>query len=239
MSTLILVRHGQASFFSDDYDRLSPLGEEQSRILGRHWARVGLVPDEIYAGTLRRQTGTAEAAGEAMRAAGRPWPGLRTFEGFNEYDADAVMKSLLPELLERDPKYGRLNDEMKAAVEPRDRYRTFHRLLEAVMSVWAAGEYESAGVPSWTGFRDGVREGLRRVMESGGGGRTVAVFTSGGPIGIGVQTALRAPDQTALDLNWRVHNCATSVFTFGGGRVSLDRFNDISHLEDPKFQTYR
>lgn len=239
MSTLILVRHGQASFFSDDYDRLSPLGEEQSRMLGRHWAKIGITPDEIHSGTLRRQVRTAEMTGEGMREAGLPWPGLQTFEGFNEYNADEILKHLLPELKERDADFGKLEDEMKAATEPRDRYRTFHRLLEAVMTVWASGEYDSDGAPSWTEFRDGVRDGLRRIMASGGGGRTVAVFTSGGPVGIGVQTALRAPDQTALDLNWRVRNAAISTFTFGGGRVSLDSFNDITHLGDPKFHTYR
>ena len=35
MSELVLVRHGQASFFSDDYDQLSPLGELQSQTLGQ------------------------------------------------------------------------------------------------------------------------------------------------------------------------------------------------------------
>ena len=35
MGTIYLVRHGQASFGSDDYDQLSPLGEEQSWHLGQ------------------------------------------------------------------------------------------------------------------------------------------------------------------------------------------------------------
>ena len=34
MSRLILVRHAQASFFSKDYDQLSPLGEVQAAALG-------------------------------------------------------------------------------------------------------------------------------------------------------------------------------------------------------------
>jgi broad specificity phosphatase PhoE len=37
MSTLILVRHGQASAFEDNYDRLSSLGERQARLLGESW----------------------------------------------------------------------------------------------------------------------------------------------------------------------------------------------------------
>ena len=43
MSVLLLVRHGQASWGSADYDVLSDLGHEQSRLLGKHLAvgRVG------------------------------------------------------------------------------------------------------------------------------------------------------------------------------------------------------
>ena len=37
MSVLLLVRHGQASWGSADYDVLSDRGHEQSRLLGRHW----------------------------------------------------------------------------------------------------------------------------------------------------------------------------------------------------------
>ncbi len=38
MSSLFLVRHGQASFLERNYDKLSAKGEEQARILGRYWA---------------------------------------------------------------------------------------------------------------------------------------------------------------------------------------------------------
>ena len=55
MGTLYLVRHGQASFGSDDYDRLSPLGQRQSLRLGEHWRAHGLHFDAVYTGTLLRQ----------------------------------------------------------------------------------------------------------------------------------------------------------------------------------------
>ena len=43
MSVLTLVRHGQASFFADDYDRLSAAGEQQSRLLGQFWLEREIV----------------------------------------------------------------------------------------------------------------------------------------------------------------------------------------------------
>ena len=36
MGTLYLVRHGQASFGADDYDQLSPLGQQQAVRLGEY-----------------------------------------------------------------------------------------------------------------------------------------------------------------------------------------------------------
>src|SRR5690606_41408651 len=60
---LLLVRHGQASFGTDDYDVLSSVGEEQARLLGR--ALAGVTPDLVVHGELRRQRETAVIAAEA------------------------------------------------------------------------------------------------------------------------------------------------------------------------------
>ena len=43
MGNLYLVRHGQASFLQQNYDKLSPLGEAQSRLLGEYWAPRGVI----------------------------------------------------------------------------------------------------------------------------------------------------------------------------------------------------
>src|SRR3984893_14433603 len=37
MGLITLVRHGQASFLKEDYDKLSELGELQARTLGEYW----------------------------------------------------------------------------------------------------------------------------------------------------------------------------------------------------------
>ena len=54
MSVLLLVRHGQASFGAADYDRLSALGERQSRLVGEALAARGVRPDLVVRGSLRR-----------------------------------------------------------------------------------------------------------------------------------------------------------------------------------------
>ena len=63
MGIVHLVRHGQASFGSADYDVLSPEGEEQARLLGL--ALAGLQPDRVVHGSLVRQRRTASIAAAA------------------------------------------------------------------------------------------------------------------------------------------------------------------------------
>jgi broad specificity phosphatase PhoE len=53
MAELYLVRHGQASFGTDNYDELSPTGYTQSRWLGEHFAQSALEFDRVVIGKTR------------------------------------------------------------------------------------------------------------------------------------------------------------------------------------------
>ncbi len=239
MSTLLLVSHGQASFFTDDYDRLSELGLRQSRVLGEYWLSRGEEFDEVYVGTLKRQRETAEAVGEVLHAAGRAWPAHEVLPGLDEYPGDVVQETLLPILCERDERFVRMKSEYECAPEGEERYRTFHRLLAGVIEEWIGGAHDANGMMPWTEFRDGVQSALRTIMGREGSGRRVAVFSSGGPIAVTVQSVLQAPDRMAGELNWRIRNCSVTELTFSGERVALDCFNGVAHLTDPELLTYR
>ena len=92
MSELYLVRHGQGSFGTGNYDKLSELGCEQARLVGRHFAETGVKIDALYAGTLVRQHETAELLARAFAGdAGTPIP-VVTDAAFNEYDSDAILQ---------------------------------------------------------------------------------------------------------------------------------------------------
>ncbi len=239
MSTLVLVRHGQANFFSDDYDRLSAVGEAQARCLGEFWTSRGLAFDEVYTGTLRRQMRTAELVGEVYAQAGLPWPELVALTELNEYDSDGIVKELLPVLVERDERIKQLAENYQRSDPGPERYKHFQRMFEAVMTEWVQGSIVVSGVESWRSFHDRVRRALQQITEGEAGGRRIAVFSSGGPISIAVQLAMRAPESMALQLNWRIRNCSLSEIVFTRGRFTLDSFNAIPHLDDPGLWTYR
>src|SRR4029079_9732396 len=88
-------------------------------------------------------------------------------------------------------------------------------------------------VETWPAFRDRVGRGLSRVTANGDRGRHVAVFSSGGFIGTALARALDAPDRTALELSWRLRNCALSHVVFSAGPLSLEAFNTAPHLDAP------
>ena len=99
MGSIYLIRHGQASFGADDYDVLSPVGVRQAEVLGKHLEQLGISLDRCISGSLRRQQHTANAALQHMSKA----PALDIDEAFNEFDADAVIRTLLPDLLPEEP----------------------------------------------------------------------------------------------------------------------------------------
>ncbi len=96
MSTLYLIRHGQASFGAEDYDELSALGRQQARLLADYFLRAGICFDACWSGTLRRQLQTAEEIRRRYREAGRGMSRPAETEEFNEYNYEAVLRALVP-----------------------------------------------------------------------------------------------------------------------------------------------
>ncbi|HEY8461797.1 MAG TPA: histidine phosphatase family protein [Blastocatellia bacterium] len=239
MGYLVLIRHGQPRSFEKDSDRLSPLGEEQARMLAEYWIRQGVSFDEVYSGALVRQRRTAEIVGECFTQSGLDWPRLRIMPELNEYDSIGIINNLIPSLAERDAAFRALAEAFERNRDAPDRNRHFQRMFEAVTSAWLGGECEVEGVEPWRSFQSRVHEAIQRITSAEGSGRRVAVFTSGGVIGLAVQHVLNAPERSALEINWRVRNCSLTEFTFSRGRISLDSFNAIPHLDDPAMRTYR
>jgi len=238
MGYLVLVRHGQARTFEAHSDRLSATGEEQARALGRFWAGRGAAFDEVWSGALERQHCTAQIAGESYAQHGGRWPELRVDEALNEYDSAGMLGRLAPALAARDAQFRALAETFERLRESEERNRHFQKMFERLVAAWLAGSPAVEGVEPWADFSARVRAALRGILQAEGRGRRVAVFTSGGVIGLAVQTALAAPERVALELNWRVRNASLTEFSFGRGRIALDSFNALPHL-DAGLHTYR
>jgi broad specificity phosphatase PhoE len=240
VSLLYLVRHGQASFFAENYDRLSPLGELQARRLGEFFARRKVRFDSVWTGPAVRQQSTAEIVVRTMQEAGVPCPEPVIVEGLNEHSGDKLLsKPHARAFFEHHPELGSLEQAFREARDPDDVQNTFQKLFEAVVLRWTNDEVIVPGVELWKEFHERARQAFQSITSQPGRGRTDIAFSSVGPISVAVQTVLETSIPVALHLGWRLRNTGVTTFLHTVDRITLDSFNSLAHLENPDEITYR
>jgi broad specificity phosphatase PhoE len=230
VGVIYVVRHGQAAFGTEHYDRLTEIGFSQARLLGAYFGRRNIRFDAVFTGTLRRQAETAQGIFEGHPDLGSQLS-QETFPGLDEYKPEAVMMALTgnspapaPAAARRDP------------VTMREHFRV---LREALLA-WAEDRTQPQGMPVWREFQEGAVAALieaRRRFPDG----NVLIVSSGGPIAAMVAAALNAPPATAVELNLRIRNSSLSEFASTPRRHHLISFNGLPHLDcnpDPSLTTY-
>lgn len=239
MGVLLVVRHGQASFLAENYDRLSARGEQQARLLGANWAARGLRITQVVTGPAERQIRTAALAGEMFRQAGLPWPEPVVDGALDEFPAEQVIRTFLPPLAERYTHLAESVRQFQAATDSGLKQRLFDRVLRDVSLRWLQGEIADASFITWPDFCERIAGSVRHILSQAAKSSTVAVFTSAGPTAATARLALGLSGEATLNLTWTVRNASVSEFLFTQGRFSLSTFNTTPHLADPSLVTYR
>lgn len=229
MSELILVRHGQASFGAESYDKLSSQGVRQVEILADYWRTLGDQFDHLYSGELKRQLETAEG----LRALVTSPDAIQVHPGFNEYNGEPIISLYLRDHAAADG----FGDDVRLPITDR---KTFQLVLEAATTRWINDTLQASnadtGYESWRDFQTRVHGALDELMQRHTGGSRVLVSTSGGVIALALQRALQLPDNQVLATNWMVHNSSVTRLVYGRGKVSLASFNSLAHLEVPAWR---
>jgi broad specificity phosphatase PhoE len=245
VSRIILARHGQASFLEQDYDKLCANGETQAKLLGEYWARRGLAFGGVYSGPRVRQRETARIVSEAYRSAGVDFPETVVMSEFDEYQAEAVLRECLPQLLRVNAEINELHRAYKGSGESGEsaqsgaRRKTFQKLFEAVISKWVAGEVSADGIEPWNEFCLRVERGLAQVVRDTPPAASAVIFTSAGTIGAATRRALHLSAADTLQLTWMSRNASFSEFLASGERFTLSTFNTHPHLDGDGLLTYR
>jgi broad specificity phosphatase PhoE len=199
-----LVRHGQASWGSDDYDQLSQLGYQQGAALGSSWEAGGFRPTWSVCGSMKRHAQTAVPALDAVDG------DLYDIDsGWNEYD------------------HLGLAGAQDAASRPTDA-KAFQATLDARLADWVAGSI--AGPEPFTQFRSRVLGALDAATAQAGSGQSVAVFTSGGPIGLVASHLLAGDDSLFITMNRVVINASITTVMVGKTGRRLLAFNEHTHV---------
>jgi broad specificity phosphatase PhoE len=236
MSILYLIRHAQASFGKADYDRLSETGIRQSQILADHLLVLGHEFDAIYSGAQLRHEQTLAPFLEALANSNKIIPLVHSTDAFNEYDSENILKTLIPEVIRKEPEF-----EKDAAAMLQSR-QAFQKVYEQIMRLWMKQEAPFRNLETWKTYSKRVHTGLQTIISSAGSGKKIALVTSGGPISVCVQKALCLSNENTLQLTWQIMNASVTRLIFSGNRLMLSGFNDVGHLElkkDSHLITYR
>lgn len=226
MPTVLLVRHAQASFGSDDYDVLSPLGHEQTQLLVAALARRELNVTRVAAGTARRQLDTAApcAAEHGLEIAVDP--------RWNEYETERVLEH-----------HGQAAVSLAGTGAGGEEItsRQFQAVLDGALDAWVASGEDSTAAESWPGFLGSRTAVLAELASSLGSGETGLAFTSGGVIAAIGAHLLGGHMDLFPALNRVLVNTGITKLAVGRAGISLISLNEHAHLDDGggKLLTYR
>lgn len=208
MSTITLIRHGQANSTAKDeisYDRLSDLGHEQAAWLGAHLRDTQAHHTRLFTGTLRRHIETAD--GMATELEPIRDPRLNELEYFT---------------------LGQLLNDQHGIPFPTEQSE-FIEHLPAVFQHWKDGKLEGAP-ETYLQFQTRISDALTEIAAGTG---PAVVVTSGGLIanifGQQMELSVAATARTAIAI---FHTSIHQLHPIGG-HLSPVLFNATPHLDTP------
>ncbi|CAN5232796.1 histidine phosphatase family protein [soil metagenome] len=239
MPQLIIIRHGQASYGSDHYDKLSPLGARQGEVVGQWLANCGYQPARVVTGELSRQRETADHCLNALlssAASDEPRQPERLIDkGLDEYDNERIVHVHVPHL--------NTPAAMRAHVATHaDPVRASREIFLAAIDRWVANESPSDYEETWPAFNQRCRQAFLDAAEGLADDAQVLVFTSGGVISSLCHDLLGLTPKAAFELNWSLANAGITVVNARKGKLRLASLNSVGHLEqarDRSLITYR
>lgn len=228
MARVYLVRHGQASLGSDNYDQLSALGMQQAQLLGAYFKLNHIPVDQVICGTQTRHQQTAQHfyKGYQKSSSGDGEGEFLTMAGFNEYDFEAMIQAYIKQHPEQ-------NLNMHQGPD-------LFRLLKKCLLSWSKNTLTGELEESWPAFQQRVWLGLQQV-QADHYHQNIVIFSSGGPIASMVSQLLEAPSHVCIELNFQIHNTSVTQCYVSQEKITLQNFNGIPHLQDfehQKLQSY-
>jgi len=250
MTTILLARHGQASFGKDNYDQLSELGGTQARMLGQHYASTQRRIDAIFTGSLMRQQDSARHFWETYQ------PSLAADSSESIIDIENPDSYVLPVFdefnhkdvfIKSDPAFtsqGAVTTELAKAADPKQRLA---ELFDRAMQRWHHGDNDADYVESWPQFSGRAQQALEQVRSQVANlshlerDSTVLVFTSGGVIAAITAQLLQQGSQIAYQLNRSLVNTGVTAITLQDQSARLLSLNEYSHLftDGKRYVTWR
>jgi len=231
MTTIYLIRHGQASFGAESYDQLSPNGELQAKLLGQYFDQILKEAPYVVAGSMQRHQQTANLA----LAECFPETEIQTDSAWNEFNHQQVFARYEP----------RFNEPhlLKQDVAKEDNPRAYlAKIFEGAIERWTGGDYHHEYDESWPHFKNRVETALQNLCDELAKikPRYAVVFTSGGVISVAAGKLLELNANRTFALNWAIANTSMTTLRLVGNEPQLLSLNEHHFIkaEDPGLLTW-
>ncbi|RZJ20797.1 MAG: histidine phosphatase family protein [Acinetobacter sp.] len=231
MTTIYLIRHGQASFGAESYDQLSPNGELQAKLLGQYFDQILKEAPYVVSGSMQRHQQTASLALEQCF----PEAEIQTDNAWNEFNHQQVFAKYEP----------RFNEPhlLKQDVAKEDNPRAYlAKIFEGAIERWTGGDYHHEYDESWPHFKNRVESALQDLCDelAKSKPRYAVVFTSGGVISVAAGKILGLCPNKTFALNWAIANTSMTTLRLVGNEPQLLSLNEHHFIkaEDSKLLTW-
>lgn len=214
MTQIALLRHGQASFGSDNYDQLSQTGHQQAQWLGEYLKGLSKSFDRIVIGTMVRHLETANGVLAGLNTS----IALEKHAGLNEYNFQGLL----------DPLKSQYPDQW---LNTNNTQRDYYHNMKQAITYWMDGRIKNDGQDTWKDFCTRIRSGFAFAYQCEA--KRILVVSSGGPIAVILADVLKLDQQRTRDLTLQIKNSSISTLLYNRSNFTLDSFNDISHLNTP------
>lgn len=224
---LVLVRHGQASLGTDDYDRLSERGHRQAERVAARLAEHLPARPRLWSGTLLRHRQTlaplvAEHTDEVVRSG-----------DLDEFSTQGLVRAALQHA-------GRLGLDVpprRQLLDPVAHLDVLLAWFPQVMAAWQDDGLTDPEVGTWSAFRERVLRPRSDWEATLRAGRSVIVVTSAGVIATLLATLAGRDLAWQRDLAVKLYNASVSELALVDGAWRIEACNCTRHLEDDRLRT--
>ncbi|CAM9147183.1 histidine phosphatase family protein [Acinetobacter pseudolwoffii] len=222
MTTIYLIRHGQASFGAESYDKLSPNGELQAKLLGRYFDEILKEAPYVVAGSMQRHQQTAQLALAECFPESEPV----TDSAWNEFNHQQVFAQYEPRF--NQPEL--LKEDVSQHTNPR---AYLSKIFEGAIERWTGGDYHHEYEESWPDFKQRVETALQHLCDdlAEKKPRYAVVFTSGGVISVAAGKILGLSPNKTFALNWAITNTSMTTLRLVGNQPQLLSLNEHHYIK--------
>ena len=217
MARLYLVRHAQASFGAENYDKLSELGLKQSTYIPGHFSDDPTVSGALYRGDMLRHKETADYSFTGMT------PVIHA--GLNEFDHMNVLTVYQPDINNKEKM-------MEIVMQQKDPKAFIEDEFKRAMLRWMTEEGTTSYNEPFLHFKIRVTDSIQDIINTARKEKQkeVIAVTSGGVISLYMAILMDMPMIKMIDMNQHIANTSVTSLLFNDKKVTLSYYNNFSHL---------